>query len=479
MNSSSTPDWVRDAVFYQIFPDRFAKSDKVYKPVNLESWESPPTAHGFKGGDLLGVVEHLDYLKDLGINAIYFCPIFQSTANHRYHTHDYYTIDPILGGNAALRTLLDEAHARDIKVVLDGVFNHASRGFYQFNHALENGPASPYLDWFNIHRFPVDAYNEQTAPHYDAWWNLHALPEFNTNTPAVREFLWRVGEYWVEFGIDGWRLDVPNEIDDDEFWRTFRTRVKSVNPDAYICGEIWKDATRWLMGDQFDAVMNYLFTKAAAGFFIPHMEDTLVRGLGYAPIPHLDGAQMAKVIESLLLLYPQAITGVQLNLLGSHDTPRFLSIAKQESSALKLATLFQMTYPGAPCIYYGDEIGLTGGKDPFCRGAFLWQESQWDHDLLTYIKDAIALRHAYPALRRGTFATLYAQGSVFAYAREDAHHRLVVAYNTGTNEANFEIPVRGDFLVSVFGGLSTIEADRDGKGYISLPPRSGAVWAVR
>ena len=256
MSSVQTPDWVKSAIFYQIFPDRFARSRAVPKPGNLERWDHPPTNHGFKGGDLIGVVERLDYLQDLGITAIYFCPIFQSTANHRYHTYDYYRVDPILGGDAALQRLLDEAHRRGIRIVIDGVFNHASRGFYQFNHLLENGPVSPYLDWFQVQGWPLHAYEGHISPNYSAWWNLHALPKLNTQTPAVREFLLGVAQHWIEQGVDGWRLDVPNEIDDDEFWREFRRRVKDANPDAYIVGEIWGDASRWLQGDQFDAVMN-------------------------------------------------------------------------------------------------------------------------------------------------------------------------------------------------------------------------------
>jgi len=171
-----TPDWVKDAVFYHIFPDRFATSIRVEKPPTLEPWEAPPTTHGFKGGDLLGVLEHLDYLTDLGVDALYFCPIFQSTANHRYHTHDYYQVDPILGGNAAFKRLLDEAHRRGMRIVLDGVFNHASRGFYQFNHLLENGQASPYLDWFPVPTFPLHAYDDGGPAGYQAWWGLKALP---------------------------------------------------------------------------------------------------------------------------------------------------------------------------------------------------------------------------------------------------------------------------------------------------------------
>ena len=229
------PNWVQDAVFYQIFPDRFARSERVAKPSGLEPWADPPTVHGYKGGDLLGVVEHLDHLEALGVTAIYLNPVFQSATNHRYHTHDYHRVDPMLGGDSALRELLDAAHARGMRVVLDGVFNHASRGFLQFSDILENGEQSPYLDWFRVHRFPLNAYGGG-EPNYDAWWKLPALPKLNTATPAVREFLWGVGERWLEFGADGWRLDVPNEIDDDAFWREFRRRCRAVDPECYLVG---------------------------------------------------------------------------------------------------------------------------------------------------------------------------------------------------------------------------------------------------
>ncbi|HEX7973410.1 MAG TPA: alpha-amylase family glycosyl hydrolase, partial [Anaerolineales bacterium] len=202
----TTPGWVQDAIFYQIFPDRFAKSRRVGKPNNLEAWEAPPTVFGFKGGDLLGVTEHLDYLQDLGINAIYFTPVFQSASSHRYHTHDYFQIDPILGGDRAFRELLDQAHRGGIRIVLDGVFNHASRGFFQFNHILENGPSSPYLDWFTVRGFPLNAYSGH--PNYEAWVGLPALPKLNTANPQVRQFIFDVARYWLGQGIDGWRLDV-------------------------------------------------------------------------------------------------------------------------------------------------------------------------------------------------------------------------------------------------------------------------------
>src|SRR5579859_5981851 len=200
-DAASTPEWVHEAVFYQIFPDRFARSLSVPKPSNLESWDSPPTVHGFKGGDLLGIVEHLDYLSDLGVSALYLNPVFRSTANHRYHTHDYYAVDPILGGNDALSSLLDEVHRRGMRIVLDGVFNHASREFFEFSHILENGPDSPYLDWFTVHSWPLHPYpSNGETPGYECWWNMPALPKFATATPAVREFLWGVGQYWIEQG---------------------------------------------------------------------------------------------------------------------------------------------------------------------------------------------------------------------------------------------------------------------------------------
>ena len=208
-----TPDWVKHAVFYQIFPDRFARSPGSTPPCGIQfmPWGSPPEQQGFQGGDLLGIVDKFEYLQALGVTALYLTPIFASASNHRYHTYDYYQVDPLLGGNAALRKLLDEAHERDMRVVLDGVFNHASRGFWAFHHILENGANSPYLDWFLIRGWPLHAYpgDVRHPPNYDCWWGLPALPKFNIRNPGVREYLLEVARYWVAFGIDGWRLRRP------------------------------------------------------------------------------------------------------------------------------------------------------------------------------------------------------------------------------------------------------------------------------
>ena len=504
----TTPDWVKDAVFYQIFPDRFTQSARVSKPSNLEPWDSPPTTHGFKGGDLLGVAERLDYLEDLGINAIYFNPIFQSAANHRYHTHDYYQVDPILGGNEAFRELLDAAHARGIRVVLDGVFNHASRGFFQFHHTLENGAASPYLDWFYFDEErlqagkQLDAYpSPQKARRlcrthrslkelgYQAWWDLPALPEFNTDNPEVRAFIFDVARHWIEFGSDGWRLDVPQEIDDDGFWQEFRRVVKAANSEAYIVGEIWFDANRWLQGDQFDAVMNYIFNRACLGFFGGERLDTTHRPGGYTLKP-LSATQFADAVDDMLALYDWEVTLAQLNLLSSHDMPRFLTLVQGDEPALRLATLFQMTFPGAPCIYYGDEIGMEGRHDPDCRRAFPWDEARWNTGLRDFVKQCIALRKARPALRRGEYTSLHpstgsghrAEGRVYAYLRCLDGDVLVVVLNDGAATYHLDIPVGGHLpdgtrLRDLMGGgeASVVAGHLTG---LVLPPRSGVVLAV-
>ncbi len=477
----STPDWVPDAVFYQIFPDRFARSGRVTGLTNLEPWDSPPTPHGFKGGDLWGVLDKLDYLQDLGVNALYLCPVFQSTANHRYHTHDYYRVDPVLGGDAALRALLDAAHERGMHVILDGVFNHASRGFFQFNHILENGPASPYLDWFIIRGFPLRAYSRKKPPNYACWWDLRALPKFNTANPAVRQFIYDVARYWIEFGADGWRLDVPNEIDDDKFWQEFRRVVKKTNPQAYIVGEIWGEGHRWLQGDQFDAIMNYVWARTALGFALGRKPPKKLRHPDH-PIKPLDANQFAAAMERLVSLHPQKITHAQLNLLGSHDTPRLLSLARGDTARVRLAFLLQMTAPGAPCIYYGDEVGLTGGHDPDCRAAFPWDESRWDHALRDHVRQLIGLRHALPPLRRGDWVHMHIsrKQNTYVFARRYQGETALVALNAGSRPFEHWLLAGktgwpdGTRLVDRLGGGRAEVRDQRIVG-LHVPPLSGAI----
>lgn len=440
MINIETPQWVKDAVFYQIFPDRFAHSHPkinysgYWQSSNLESWEAMPTLQKYKGGNFWGIIDKLDYLQDLGINAIYFTPIFQSTCNHRYHTHDYYQIDPLLGGNIAFEEFLTQAHQRNIKVVLDGVFNHVGRGFFYFNDILENGSHSPWLHWFNIENWPLSAYDGSKPANYESWVNNRALPKFNHDNPQVREYIMQVGEYWIKQGIDGWRLDVPNEVTAKGFWQEFRQRIKAINPDAYIVGEIWLDARQWLDGSQFDGVMNYLFTESTMAFvggdriIKEHVEQT-----SYQPLPAISASEYQQKIEKLLDLYPWEIALTQLNLLASHDTARLLTIVGEDIDTVKLSTLLLLTFVGAPSIYYGDEVGLLGAFDPDCRRSFP-AENQWNLDLLEYHKKLIKLRHQYSALRTGKYEVLFAEKNVYIFSRTLAQEKVIVAINNGINE---------------------------------------------
>jgi cyclomaltodextrinase len=487
-----TPDWVKDAVFYQIFPDRFAKSERVEKPSNLQPWESDPTEEGYWGGDLLGVVERLDYIQALGVNAIYLTPIFQSASNHRYHTHDYYQVDPLLGGNAALRELVEACHARGMRVVLDGVFNHASRGFFQFNDILEHGPHSAWIDWFTVEDWPLRPYTGDGPANYKAWVGNRALPKLNTDNPQVQEFIMRVGEYWLrEFKIDGWRLDVPQEIETPGFWEEFRTRVKAINPDAYIVGEIWREAREWLQGDRLDATMNYQFTSATIAFTAgERVSHALTKDRSYDPHPGVNATQFNERIQRLLNLYDWQVTQVQLNSLDSHDTARLISIARGDKATLRLATLFQMTYPGAPCVYYGDEISIRGTEaydkpiaDEEARWAFPWHdEAGWDTAMLTYFQGAIALRNNHAVLRHGHYYPLHAVEETYAFARHNANETLIVALNVSEESQEIKVPVGaylrdGAELSTLFGNGSGGLVE-NGEVVISLPAREGVVLGI-
>ena len=442
-NGSSTPCSTR------YFPTDLREARVSRSPAICFPGVRHPPEHGFHGGDLLGIVEHLDYLVDLGINAIYLTPIFQSACNHRYHTHDYRNVDPLLGGNEALRELVTAAHDRKIRIVLDGVFNHASRGFFQFNDILENGPHSPWLGWFHIEGWPLRPYDGGGPANYVCWANNRALPKFNTDNPQAREFLMRIGEYWIrEFDIDGWRLDVPQEIKTPGFWEEFRQRTRSVKSDLYIVGEIWREARDWLRGDRFDATMNYMFTAATIAFTAgARVSQTLVKGRSYDPYPGIDAVEFDRRIQSLLKLYDRDTNQVQLNLLDSHDTPRLLSVARGDKATLLLATLFQMTYPGAPCIYYGDEIALPGTKrydkphrDQDSRRSFPWHDEQlWDHSALEYFRSAVALRHRYPVLRTGGMTTIHAVDQQYGFVRHDSNSQLLIVLNAADEEPQLRV----------------------------------------
>jgi glycosidase len=461
----TTPYWVQDAIFYQIFPDRFANGDPENDPPNVQNWGSPPTEWGFQGGDLRGITQRFDYLLDLGVNAICLNPIFQSPSNHRYNTTDYYTIDPKLGTLVDFRTLLDAAHHNNVHVILDGVFNHCGRGFFAFSDLLENGENSPYRDWFPVRKFPVDAYTPGDAEDYSAWWKLKSLPKFNTKNPAVRRYIFDVARYWIEQGADGWRLDVPNEIDDDGFWEEFRQIVKSANRDAYLVGEIWTPEPRWANDKHFDGLMNY------------PLRDALLRLLhaGTLDMPHF-----VEKVEGLQTTYPRENVYAMYNLLGSHDTERLFTKVERSTEKAKLAFLFQMAYPGAPAIFYGDEIGLQGEKDPDCRRAFPWDQSAWNMELHHWVRMLIGLRKRHAALRQGDYQRLFmdTDNGRYVFARTLGEEKIVVAMNAGPHPQPVEVPVAalnweaGRTVQNLIDGQKLII---NGGGLkLDLPPWSGA-----
>jgi len=340
------------------------------------------------------------------------------------------------------------------------VFNHASRGFWQFHHTLENGAASPYADWFHfdadrlsglkhwgaypspeeIRAIPKEG--SLQAVGYRGWWDLPALPKFNTDSESAREFLLGVAEHWTAFGIDGWRLDVPGEINDDGFWREFRSRVRAINPEAYLVGEIWGDARRWLQGDQFDASMNYAVTAACVGFFAGrHLDlDLALKPGGFAGQLHpMDAPAFADRIDHCLGLYDQAVNIVQLNPLDTHDMPRFLSCAGGDLASLRLGLSFLMTYVGTPCIFYGDEIGLEGGQDPDCRRSFPWAQEAWNNEVLELVRRLVWLRRSRRELRWGTFERLHAGEGVYAFMRRLDDARTVVALNAAEEDRSVDL----------------------------------------
>ncbi len=464
----TVPDWVQDAIFYQIFPDRFANGNPANDPANVQPWGSAPTVWGFQGGDLPGIIQKFDYLLDLGINAIYLTPIFQATTNHRYNATDYFKIDNKLGTLDDFHALINIAHEHGIRVILDGVFNHCGRGFFAFNDILENQEHSPYLRWFHVSHFPVDAYTWGDARDYLGWWGMKSLPKFNTNFPPVRRYLLDVARYWIEQGADGWRLDVPNEIDDDSFWAEFRHVVKQANPEAYILGEIWTADPRWVGDGHFDGLMNY------------PVRDAVLRLLfaGTLDIPHF-----AEKMTGLLGLYPRDNLHAMYVTLGSHDTERLLTKVDNSLEKAKLAYQFIFAYPGAPAIYYGDEIGLMGGKDPECRAAFPWDESRWNHDLRNWLKTLIAERKQRAVLRRGNCECLCMDSAngCLAFARILGDEKLVVVMNAGPEDHPLDIPVGklgwedGRVIHNILGKQEfTVE---QGNLSVVIPPWSG-MWLV-
>ncbi|WP_411675123.1 glycoside hydrolase family 13 protein [Cohnella faecalis] len=424
-------------MFYQIFPERFANGDPTNDPEGTEQWGGKPGLNNFFGGDLQGIIDHLEHLTSLGINAIYLNPVFEGTTNHKYDTKDYFKVDPHFGTNDKLKELVKACHERGIRVLLDAVFNHSGHTFEPFVDVMEKGASSAYADWFYVREWPLTV--KDGVPTYDTFGFEPIMPKLNTANTEVKEYLLKVAKYWIEeVGVDGWRLDVANEVD-HAFWREFRKTVKGVNPDAYILGEIMHEAVPWLLGDQFDAVMNYPFTKACLDFFAHD---------------RIGANQLANRLAGQLTSYPSQVNEVAFNLLGSHDTARLLTLCEGRTERLKLATLFQFTFPGAPCIYYGDEIGMDGGHDPDCRKCMEWDPQKQNGDLLQFFKQTISLRHQYPALQDGalTFLQDQANDQNLIYERRDAQDRFVILINKSESSSVFRATIANEAWTDIVSG---------------------------
>ncbi|BBF43961.1 neopullulanase [Lachnospiraceae bacterium KM106-2] len=394
MNSADinrTPRWVNDTVWYQIFPERFCNGDDSLSPEWVKPWKKGKVRNeDFYGGDLVGITKKLDYLKDLGITGLYLTPINESESSHKYDTTDYRKIDPYFGDEKIFKHLVEESHDHGMKIMLDGVFNHCGRKFAPWMDVVEKGPESKYYDWFMIHEWPFrkDGKAAKSGQYYTFAF-IDNMPKLNTNNPAVIEYFVSVCEEWVQkYDVDGIRLDVANEVS-HEFCKELRKRLKAIKPDIYILGEIWHDSSNWLLGDQFDAVMNYPLAGTISDFWINQ---------------ELTNHDFECGINRCYTMYMQQVNDVLFNLLDSHDTNRLIDKVKSlDVFYQQLAVLYTM--PGSPCIYYGTEIALEGGFDPDCRRCMPWDEidsGKYD-DRLGVVKRLIELRKTNSLFRSRNF----------------------------------------------------------------------------
>ncbi|MBE3574308.1 MAG: alpha amylase N-terminal ig-like domain-containing protein [Firmicutes bacterium] len=430
--------WTQGAVFYQVFPDRFADGDPRNDPANVTPWNGPvrrDTSGQYFGGDLKGLTDRLPYLAQLGVTALYLNPIFAAQSSHRYDTVDYMKIDPMLGTLDDFHAFLNAAHALGMRVILDGVFNHTGTGFWAFQDVLKNGARSPYAKWYYFKGFPVT----MSPPNYEGWAGLASLPKLNLENPEVRDYILNVVRYWTAQGIDGWRLDVPNEIRAPGFWEEFRQTVKAIHPNAYIVGEIWQVAPEWLQGTRFDALMNY-----PIGYYA--LRPTFAGQAGWS-LRRMDGE-----IHRVLASYADVADEMNFNLVDSHDTERILTAlgggnlgdtpAPAAITRLKLLTAIQFTLPGVPVIWNGDERGMLGEKgDNWDAQRAPIQWDQKDEGVFAYYQRLIALRKATPALWGADFTTLWLddQGQTYAYQRGLGKDGVIVALNNGAETARIAV----------------------------------------
>ena len=499
----AVPTWFGEGMTYQIFPDRFCRS-RIPDPAGLvggrtvhQDWADEPVyrpdEHGeirnrdFFGGDFQGVISKLDHLKDLGVETLYFNPIFEAAENHRYGTADYDRIDPMLGCNEDFSRLCDEAHKRGMRVMLDGVFNHTgfvSRyfngdGFYPDVGACQSWD-SPYRSWFQFIRWPDQ---------YESWWGIYSLPAVNESDPSYRRFIFgdedSVVRRWLRAGADGWRLDVADELPDD-FVAGIHAAARAEKPSAVVIGEVWEDGStkvaygvrrKHILGGHCDGLMNYPLRSAILSYFSGGKAEDFVSGM-----------------ETIRENYPPFAFYSAMNSLGTHDTPRILTLLgaggerrdqsrdwranfRLEGDALRLAkerlraaALLLFCFPGSPTVYYGDEAGMEGFEDPFNRRTYPWGHE--DQELLAWFKQLGALRKTHPALRRGTIRYVAAEGPLLAFARADDGEEILCVCNAGDGPVTLPLP--GNTASVLVGSPALAPLEEDEGVQITLSPRCGA-----
>lgn len=421
-----TPDWFKNSIMYQIFGDRFFNGNedwrvvgKKYGSIVHKDWYEQPLcgheANDFFGGNIKGIIKKLSYLKELGVGTIYLNPIFESPSNHRYDTGDYMKIDPMLGNENDLSNLCTEAGNSGISIILDGVFSHTGSDSLYFNKegkyqsiGAYQSIYSSYYSWYSFNHYPEE---------YDCWWGIKTLPNVNEVEPSYQDFILyndnSVIKKWMAFGIKGWRLDVADELP-EEFIKRLREVVKMADPEAVIIGEVWEDASNkvsygsmrdYLSGEELDSATNYPLREGILNFLLGRW----------------DAEMLHRKAMSLYENYPRECFYSMMNIIGSHDTPRIKTILGESNGEeiavkrLKLASLFQMTFPGVPCIYYGDEAGLKGSGDPYNRGTYPWGNE--DKYLLEWYKKITGLRNSYGVLKTGYFTSLWFKKDVYGFVR--------------------------------------------------------------
>lgn len=410
------PKWFQEAVVYNIFPDSFANGRRSLDitPKQIPLGQGLISKNRL-GGTIRGITQNLDYIHSMGFNCLYLNPIFTAGEYHKYDLLDYYHIDPCLGTDEDFKELVENLHSRGMRIIIDGVFNHCSWHFFAFEDVVEKGEKSRYKDWFYQLQFPVKRpEGSKEIPQYMCFAYERKMPKLNTSNKEVQEYFARVGAYWVsEYHVDGWRLDVANEIS-REFWRSFRHAVKTENEQAVLIGEVWENAETWLKGDAFDSTMNYEFRRICGEFLWDKRPD---------------GMKAAYQFEKMRLRYPENIARGQMNLLNSHDVPRFLSMCPRTQGRWKIACILLMLMPGVPSLFYGDELEAEGVLEEEYRRAMPWEKQK---SLFGFIKKLVEIRKEYAGSQTDYQPMWEAvKGGVFAFSRNGGKGTLSVVVNAG------------------------------------------------